>query len=473
MAGVASLPLLSNADEITPPNVVYVFSDEHRWHSMSFTEQTGLLTPNMAQLAQQGMSFTHCISNYPVCSPHRAMLMTGRWPYQQGVIDNGISLNSNEMTIGKAFQQAGYTTGYVGKWHLGGTRAEPFGFDLSLIWTGTNNHWDSKYYPAGADPVQVTGQYNATAMTDQALDFVEANQSQPFFLMLSLNPPHELFSDAPQEKKDLYPDELTLPIRANVPIDDKEWTNYRNYHAHVSAIDDELGRIMAKLGELNLTNNTILIYSSDHGSMLKSNDLTHKRYPHAESIRVPFVAQWPGVIPAETICDALFGTIDIMPTVCGLAGIGIPDSCVGLDFSDWLRGQTGPRPLSQFIMHLSANYTKELKAPFFRGVITERYTYAYREAGQAYPDPGPYLLFDNQLDPYQTNNLVDDPPMERVRNQLEAMVYYWLHEAEDLAVDNHDVVDLEDFSNLAQNWGAGTDITDLADLAERWLEGKL
>jgi len=216
-----------------------------------------------------------------------------------------------------------------------------------------------------------------------------------------------------------------------------------------------------------------LIYSSDHGSMLKSNDLTHKRYPHAESIRVPFVAQWPEVISAGTTCDALFGTIDIMPTVCSLAGIEVPQECVGLDFSAWLQGQTGPRPSSQFIMHLAANYTKELKAPFFRGVTTERYTYAYREAGQAYPTGGPYLLFDNQLDPYQTNNLINDPAMEDIRNQLEAMVYYWLHQADDPAVANHEIVNLKDFTELEENWGSGTDITDLTELARRWLEGKL
>ncbi|MBT4816999.1 MAG: sulfatase-like hydrolase/transferase, partial [Lentisphaerae bacterium] len=133
--GVAAGTTALHGEEssVRKPNVIFAFSDEHRWHSMSLSGMPGLQTPNMVQMAEQGVSFTNCISNYPVCSPYRAILMTGRWPYQQGVIDNAIKLKPREMTLGKAFKGAGYTTGYVGKWHLGGARAEPYGFDLSLV----------------------------------------------------------------------------------------------------------------------------------------------------------------------------------------------------------------------------------------------------------------------------------------------------------------------------------------------------
>ncbi|MDQ1257198.1 MAG: hypothetical protein QG656_1800, partial [Candidatus Hydrogenedentes bacterium] len=350
-AGAASFGLV-RAEETTArrkPNVLYLFSDEHRYQSMSCTEMPELKTPNMARLAKDGVSFTHCISNYPVCSPHRAILMTGRWPFQQGVIDNGIDLNPNEMTLGKAFKAAGYKTGYIGKWHLGGTRAEPFGFDESLIWTGDNVHWDkAQYHPKEGGPIQPKG-YNATLMTDQALAFIEENadKDEPFFLMVSWNPPHSNFIDAPEDKKALYP-EGSLPFRPNYESDktdpearkiwdDNGWAEYRGYHAHITAIDEELGRILAKLDETGIAGGTIVVYSADHGSMFGSHGVGSKRQPFDESIRVPFLVCGPGITPAGRTCGNLFGTIDVMPTLCGLAEIPVPDSCMGQDFSHFIR----------------------------------------------------------------------------------------------------------------------------------------
>lgn len=438
-AALSSCVSASSTKGRRKPNVIYAFSDEHRWQSMSFAQMPGLHTPNMQALASQGVTFTHCISNYPVCSPHRAILMTGRWPHQQGMIDNNLQLSPDEMTLGKAFKAAGYDTGYVGKWHLGGTRAEPFGFDLSLIWSGTNNHWDkSKYHPRDAGPVQPKG-YNATLMTGQALRYIEEHRGNPFFLMLSWNPPHSNFLDPPPEKLALYP-EGSLPRRENVPADarsgekgDKRiwgqnsWPYYRGYHAHISANDDELGRIMAKLDELGLAEDTILVYSSDHGTMMGSHGLGSKRQPYEESIRVPFCIRWPGVIPAGVASHALFGTIDIMPTLCSLCGLSIPVTCMGRDFSPTLRGGQGPDPEMQFIMHISkknASHGDKHPAPIFRGVRTRRYTYAH------YPDR-PWCLFDNEEDPYQLNNLIDDSSKAALRKELDKRLREFLREAED------------------------------------------
>jgi len=422
------------------PNVIFAFSDEHRWHSMSFADMPEVRTPNMARMAVEGMAFNNCISNYPVCSPHRAILMTGRWPYQQrmknnspGMIDNSLPLSPDQMTLGKAFKSAGYTTGYVGKWHMGGSRAEPFGFDLSLIWSKTNDHWNSVYHPAGSKPVK-TKDYNATLMTDQALEFIDDNREKPFFLMVSWNPPHSKFTDAPDEKKALYP-EGSLPYRPNTAEPKgrrrrrryNPWPTYRGYHAHVTAIDEELGRLAKKLDELGLANDTIIVYSSDHGSMLGSHGVGGKRQPYEESIKVPFIIRWPGVIPAGRKADSLFGTIDIMPSLCGLAGIPVPESCSGQDFSPTMRGGKGPEPASQFIMHISKKHASggdKHPAPIFRGVTTGRYTYA------VYPNR-PWCLFDNTADPFQKKNLVEDPDKTEVREEMGAMLAQWLKKAED------------------------------------------
>ncbi|MFO7973666.1 MAG: sulfatase [Candidatus Hydrogenedentota bacterium] len=423
------------------PNVVYLFSDEHRWQSMSFSEMPELHTPNMAALAEQGAEFTNAISNYPVCSPHRAILMTGRWPHQQGVIDNNIPLSPDQMTLGKAFKTAGYRTGYIGKWHLGGTRAEPFGFDTSLIWTRTGIHYDkSKYHPAEGEPVQPKG-YNATLMTDQALDFIRENKdaASPFFLMVSWNPPHARFRDAPEDKKALYP-ENSLPYRPNVDLTSggvaadapgiarqNDWPNYQGYHAHITAIDEELGRILSALDEMGLAENTIVVYTSDHGSMFGSHGVGSKRQPHEESIRVPFLIRWPSVVPAGLKNKALFGSVDIMPTLCGLTGIAVPKTCQGQDFSAALVGEKGPDPDFQFIMHISkenASGGNNHPAPIFRGVRTKRYTYAVKPNGEGF-------LFDNRKDPYQLTNLFDDPDTRELRDQLESLTKQCLEHAED------------------------------------------
>ncbi len=437
--GAAAMAVSSRTKAVgaTRPNVVYVFSDEHRYQSMSISEMHELHTPNMASLSRQGTLFAQCISNYPVCSPYRGILQTGRWPYQTGVIDNNEPLSLNEDTIGNAFQAAGYHTGYIGKWHLGGVRAEPFGYDTSLIWTGVNTHYDNaQYHPALGDPVRPKG-YNAKLMTDQALEFIDEHSRQPFFLMLSLNPPHADFLGAPQDKKDLYP-EGSLPFRPNygpgqtsadAPSIAKRnsWPFYQGYHAHISAIDDQLGRVMTKLDQLGIADNTILVYSSDHGSMFGSHGVGSKRQPYEESIRVPFIARWPGHIEPGNVRPDLFGAIDKVPTLCALAGVDAPSGCAGGDFSSQVRGVSGPIMDAQFIMHISklnASGGNNHPAPLFRGLRTSGHTYA------VYPDR-PWCLFNNTSDPFQQQNLINDSDHSELRKELHAELLRRMARAED------------------------------------------
>lgn len=442
VAATAALGATNSGAATRKPNVIFAFSDQHRWQSLSFTEQPDLQTPHLARLASEGLTFSHCICNYPVCSPYRAIFLTGRWPYQQGVIDNNIPLSSEENTIGKVFQSAGYKTSYIGKWHLTeASRAEPFGFDHSLIWTGTNTHWDqSKFHPANGEPVQPKG-YNATLMTDQALEFIDANKDVPFFLALSLNPPHASFLDPPKEKLALYPQEGSLKYRANNKETPKgakklegslgrnDWATYQGYHAHISAIDDEVGRLLKKLDDLDLTRDTIIVYTSDHGSMQGSHGLGGKRQPHDESIRVPFIVRYPGVIPAGKTDDALLGTIDLPPTLAGLAGLPVVSTFAGRDFSPLLRGEAFDRPKSQLIMHIAKNNAsggKEHPAPLFRGLRSDRFTYAEVLDG----DKGGFL-FDNVADPFQLNNLFADPTLAEQRAAFHDDLFALLKTAKD------------------------------------------
>lgn len=445
MAGVAAGAIASalpahSAEGTRRPNIIFAFSDEHRWHSMGCTEMPELQTPNLCGLAGGGVSFTNCISNAPVCSPYRGMLMTGQWPFQQGVTDNGLPLSPEKNLLGHTFKSAGYKTGYIGKWHLGGVRAEPHGFDESLIWTEDNTHWDkSQYHPGTGDPVRPKG-YNATLMTDQALSFIKRNVSAgPFLLMLSWNPPHSNFTDAPAPKKALYP-KGSLSRRKNVPDDvrgdDSEggdiwqkngWPNYQGYHAHISAIDDEMGRLLACLDELGLAKDTIVVYSSDHGSMMGSHGLGGKRQPYEESIRVPFIVRWPEHVPAGRKTDALFGVPDVFPTLCGLAGLTVPSQCFGRDYTPEILGTGRVECDAQLIVHISktnASGGENHPAPLFRGLRTPRHTFTVRA-------DGPWLLYDNQADPFQLDNRVKDESLKTVRAELEELLRRKLKEAAD------------------------------------------
>ena len=418
------------------PNVIFLFADEHRYQSMSFTEMPEMETPHMAQMAKEGVHFRQCVSNYPVCSPFRAMLLTGRWPYETGVTDNRIPLQDNEITIAKAFKSAGYSTGYIGKWHLTAeNRAEPFGFDMSLAYTGTGAHYNkSKYHPKDGKPVTAMG-YNATVMTDQALAFMDDNKDDPFFLIVSWDPPHSNFLDAPEEKKKLYPDG-SLPFRKNFMEANHKYQGifasngtpyYEGYHAHISAIDDELGRIFSYLKQQNLEDDTIVVYSSDHGSMHGSHGFGSKRQPYEESVRIPCMFWGPGHIKAKGDNESLIGSIDFMPTVLGLAGVAVPDTCSGRDFSFHLRGEHGPEPLYQFIMHIAkdnASRGNNHPAPIFRGVRTHRYTYAIDKDGVR-------CVFDNQQDPYQMRNLAGTKQGKAIADKLSPYLREALTQAKD------------------------------------------
>lgn len=419
------------------PNIVFAFSDEHRWQSLPFTETPELKAPNLERLAREGASFRNCIANNPVCVPSRTMIMTGKWPYATRALENnGAVLDpEHQPTLAKAFHAAGYQTCYIGKWHIG-MRPETAGFDRTLVWENTNNHWASFYRDGSGKQVTYKG-YNATGMTDQALEFVDASArtGHPFFVMVAWNPPHARFTDSPEDTKALYPAE-SLTFRPAYQGKEKnraqDLANYQGYCGHISAIDRELGRLLQRLDERNLAKNTLVIYTSDHGSMFGEHGKSSKRHPEEESILVPFLARWPGKIPAGTAPQQLLGTIDIFPTLCALAGVPVPSSCHGMNLAPAILGEPLRGPDSQFIMHISnqKEFDKVADNPkarvfrdFFRGVRTSRYTYTVNVNG-------PWQLFDNQADPSQTKNLIDDPSFSGVRETCRQQLDEWLAKAE-------------------------------------------
>lgn len=410
------------------PNVIYLFSDEHRYQSMSFTETPQVQTPNMAQMAAGGTIFQMAVSNNPVCVPYRSMLLTGRWCYSTGLLENNGTLAPWEKTIGHVFKSAGYSTGYTGKWHAG-DYPQLAGFDWHMNWESTDNHWNSTWtdlHGTGATSTCTT--YQPVKMTDQALEFLDANagKDDPFFLMVSWNPPHATFTDAPAEKTALYPNTTVLPWRANVSSPGAWWSSYQGYHAHITAIDEQIGRVFTRLEQLGIADNTIVIYSADHGSMMKSHGSTNKRRPEEESCRIPFIIKGPG-IPRGAVRQELFSSIDIFPTLCGLAGVSTSTVVHGQNFASLARGYSGPDPSSQFLMHVAnlgiVDNLDTYFTPFFRGVRGSQFTYTVTMNG-------PWQLFDNVADPLQMTNLISNPAYADARSVMQAELDQWIEQIE-------------------------------------------
>ena len=432
------------------PNVIVFVSDTHRWGAMSFTQTPEVQTPNLDALRRQSVSLDRHYVNLPICTPFRAILMTGRWPYQQGLMANHMSLaervdmpdgQSTKGTLAWAFRDAGYATGHFGKWHLGGRDARPFGFDKSIVWWGTNNHRKCSYAIDGGEAVQWEGLSNSTGTSAQALEWIEqvSDEGRPFFVIVSVNPPHGPFHDAPDDMKALYPDEQALPFH---PLDiTQDFEQHRDYHALISGMDRDVGTVMERLDELGLTDSTVLVYTSDHGAMTGIDGVAYgqKRHPNDESARIPFVARWPGRIPADATLGTPTSTIDVFPTLVSLAGLSNEDlgasaeyvnSLPGTDLSGLLRNDpSAPRPDSVFLAHPSnMNNGGSRHEIIWRAVVTDEFTYAVTTEGE-------HRLWAN-TDGYQEKNLLGDPAHSETRKRLWSRLDRWMDEAERPFYDN-------------------------------------
>jgi arylsulfatase A-like enzyme len=426
------------------PNLVYIFADQWRAQDTGYAGNSDVITPNLDKLAAESVVFTRAVSTCPVCSPYRASLMTGQYPLTTGVFLNDIDFKPKAATIAQVYKQAGCKTAYIGKWHLGGSERSAFtpperrlGFDF---WRGlecTHKYNESYYY---ADkPVKLKWEgYDAAAQTVEACKYISGQTDEPFILFISWGPPHDPYHTAPEKYKNLFKDK-PLKLRPNVTAEffEKAQKDIAGYYAHIAALDDCIGSVVNALKETGLESNTILVFTSDHGDMLYSHGLKNKQKPWDESILVPFVIHYPAVLGLNgKKIDAPIGTPDIMPTLLGLSGIKIPNSVEGKDFSDVIKGVQRLPDNAALIMCPSpfGQYARSDAHPQFsqtwaegreyRGIRTCQYTYV-RDLN------GPWLLYDNQQDPYQLDNLIDKPAYAELQKKLENILSQKLKETND------------------------------------------
>lgn len=416
-----------------PPNIVYVFADQMPAHATGFNGNPTVKTPCLDRMAAESIDVKNAISTTPICTPYRASLLTGQYPLTHGLFLNDLPLGDNGETMGQVFSGAGYDTAYIGKWHLDGRGRSAFipkerrmGFEYWKVLECTHDYNTSQYYDHDDDSIKEWDGYDVTAQTEDAVHWLKSRKESqtPFLLVLSFGPPHNPYDTAPEELKALYPPENMI-LRKNVPSwrEQAAREQYQGFYAHVTAIDQSIGCLDQALCEAGLKENTIFVFTSDHGDGLESHaelalgQMGHrKQTPYEESIHVPFLLRWPRKFGNKPLqIETPMCSPDIFPTLLSLCGIPIPEVVEGEDVSARFHdGNQEERAV------LIANY-----APFadfsvqrggrpYRGLRTKRYTYV-RDLN------GPWLLFDNQEDPFQLRNRVHDPDpiLRQVQEQLE------------------------------------------------------
>jgi arylsulfatase A-like enzyme len=427
---LTAAPALLLRRRATRPNVLFILADEWRAQSTGYNGDLNVRAPALDRLESESVNFQNAISGCSVCCPYRASLLTGQYPLTNGVFINDVELKPKDTTLGEVFAQAGYHTGYIGKWHLYGSPdgnygrrlayippEERFGFDYWKACECTHEYNHSLYYADNDPTPRYWPGYDAFDQTADACGFIErfAKSREPFLLALSLGPPHFPYATAPAPYQTLFR-EREIQLRPNVP--DEHRANaieiLRGYYAHMAALDDCFGRLLGTLRQTGTADDTIVVFTSDHGDMMRSQGLTTKLYPWDESIRVPLLLRYPRKLGRKGRRIATpFNSPDIMPTLLGLCGLRIPDGVQGTDYSGLLAGQKPAADTAAFI-NLAVPITEARRYGFaeYRGLRTERYTYVRSIRG-------PWLLYDNDRDPYQMHNLCGRAEHRQLQGQLD------------------------------------------------------
>jgi len=413
------------------PNVLFVLADQLRGCSVGYAGEEAVRTPNIDAFAESGTICTNAISMFPVCGPYRGSLITGRTPTTTGLVINDIPLKTNEVSIAHCFKAASYDTAYIGKWHLDGpNRPGPVppgprrqGFEY---WMGANfeHNYNRSYYTDNDGLLQVWPGWDAEAQTTHTIDYLRKRDSEnPFCLFLSWGPPHHPYRLVPQEYMDMY-DPDTIEGRPNCP--DVPRDDLWGYYAQTTFLDDQFQRLLDTINDIGIEDETIIVFTSDHGDMHGSHGVYKKQWPWSEALKVPFVVRYPNIVPQGAILDAPLSVIDIMPTLLGLAGVPIPDTVEGVDLSAVIQGEPAEVPESVLIMN-PCPFSIGDKRGYdqypdyqgmrleYRGIITTRYTYVHTI-------DQPWLLFDNINDPYQINNLIAAPAQAEIRARLDGLM---------------------------------------------------
>ena len=412
------------------PNLLILYPDQWRADALGCAGDPVVRTPHLDRLAREGLRCTHAFVANPVCTPSRASFMTGRYPHTTGVTHNEAPLPDGEVCFAELLVAAGYRTGYIGKWHLDGAARPGFvpperrhGWQYWAAFNRGHRYYDGVYFRDTPEALPAPG-FEPDHQTDLAIGFLEeaaSRREQPFCLLVSWGPPHTPLEPPERHRATYAPAAMPLPASVPPEVADRARQERAGYYGLCSALDDDVGRLLAALDRLDLAEDTLVLFTSDHGDSLGEHGLFRKTVPYDEATQVPCLWRWPGQIPAGATTDALCHSVDIAPTLLALCGAGVPARAQGHDLSAVvLTGGAGPRRG----VYLEGQVGKgnpawwngqapvHQLAEAWRALRTPRHLIATNLAGDV------HLLFDLRADPLAMENLAGRPELATQQEAL-------------------------------------------------------
>lgn len=414
-------------------NIIFYFSDQQRHDTLNET-----VTPNLMDLADEGILFENSYTCQPVCGPARACLQTGVYATQNKCYWNGIPIPDNIKPLAQYFNEAGYETAYIGKWHLASDRIAGIGFHCEKTAVPENKRGGYKDYWMASDVLEFTSHgydgyvfdgdnnkvefkgYRADCINDFALDYLDKKTSdKPFFMFISqLEPHHQNDRHRYEGPTETVPKFKDYPLPDDLTFLDGDYKKmYPDYIAAINRIDENVGRLIEKLKEKGLYDNTVIIYTSDHGSHFKTRNLEYKRSCHDSAIHTPLIISG-GIFKGGKTDDRLVSLIDLPPTLLQIAGIDIPESFMGKSLVDEI---TSGEERDCVFLQISESQCG-------RAIRTKKYKYSVRApfpSGNAIHSSPVYFedyLYDLEKDPIEKYNLIKDPEYKQIREALKEML---------------------------------------------------
>jgi arylsulfatase A-like enzyme len=421
-----------NQRSVARPPVIVFLTDQQRWDTAGCGGNPEGLTPNLDHAARSGTWFDNAHTPQPLCTPARSCLQTGRFATTNGVYRNGISLAEDADTLAKRFGDAGYATGYIGKWHLADTssrgpvRPEQRGGYQTWLAANAVEHTSDSYatrlWNEDQEPVELPG-YRVDALTDAAIRYINDHADEPFFLFLSfLEPHHQNHRDdypAPEVYQNSYHGRWLPPDLAS--LHGTAYQQIGGYYGMIKRLDEAFGRVLDALRSLGLYDQSVVVFSSDHGNHFKTRNGEYKRSVHDASTRVPLLIRGPQV-PRGRLVEDVVSTVGLPATLLELAGVAAPE---GIQPSLTAAMRSVEPPAGEAFIQVS-------ETEVARAVRTQRWKY-----GVVAPDADPIAdagsdryteayLYDLEADPYELTNLVGLPSHRAVSDHLRERLLAWM-----------------------------------------------
>lgn len=472
---ILALALLAGLG-FSAPNIIFVMSDDHAVPALSAYGGNLISTPNLDRLAAAGARFDAAFVTNSICTPSRAVVLTGKHSHRNGVLTLSDTFDGSQPTLAKYLQEAGYYTGMVGKWHL---KSEPTGFDEYAVLPGQGLYYDPFLRHTGKWPEQDRHEgYVTDVITDQALRFLEDRpDGKPFFLMYHHKAPHDVFVPK-REHAGLFSGPIPEPPTLNEDVSERialretvekiglrhtsygvaEWAWFlrrvrytpeevsgwerdlaglsgpalrnaqyqiymRRYLQCVYSIDENMGRLLDYLDENALARDTVVIYTSDQGFFLGEHGLYDKRFMYEPAFRIPLLVRWPAEIDAGTVTGELVQNLDFAPTLLDVAGLDTPSDMQGRSILAIAKGEA-PSDWRDAVYYRYWMNRAHFNIPSHLGVRTKRFKLIYFYDSPVGPDGKTPVngARANVRDPFWEFYDLQDDPLE-VRNLYGDPVY--------------------------------------------------